>query len=150
MEKPTVPRVKGTVEIERPAEQVFAALADLRNVPEWDPPVRRATLLGPEVGLGAEFEAHMVLAGATHLTISRYEPSTDLAFEGRNRLAAVHDDIRVAALGHRSCRVDVEATVTLVRPLSYLDVLTKPFGAAMGRFSANRLKRWLESRPEPG
>lgn len=144
-----MPRVKGTVDIDRPADQVFAALADLRNLPAWDPPVRRADLLGSEVGLGAEFEAHLSLVGRTRLRISRFEPSSELGFEGENRLAVVHDDIRVTATGDRSCRVDVVATVTLVRPLSFLDVLAKPFGAALGRWSSRRLKHWVESRPDP-
>ena len=145
-----MPRVTGTVTIDRPTDEVFGALADLRNTAAWDPPVRRVALLGPEVGLGAEFEAHMVGAGVTRLTITRYEPPNGLAFDATNRLAQVHDDIAITTVSDRCCRVDVEATLTLAGRLAHVDVLARPLGAAMGRLSTRRLKRWLESRPEEG
>ena len=73
-----------SVEIQRPAAEVFAFLSDLRNELRWNPGARHVTKLtsGP-VGAGTRFEAEWAGAPKSVVELSVYEPPG--AWETRSR-----------------------------------------------------------------
>ena len=89
-----------TIESPRPAEEVFAYLADLGNAREWDPTVREARRLDDgEIGPGSAF--HLVVRFARRdvalrYQIVRYSPPGTLVFEARNPRFVSRDEITVA------------------------------------------------------
>jgi hypothetical protein len=53
-------RIEGEIMINRPVEEVFDFVADVRNEPRYNPRMVRAEMLTPEpVGLGSRFRAEM-------------------------------------------------------------------------------------------
>src|SRR5215207_4531137 len=74
----------GSVVIERPPEEVFAYVSDLRNVPEWGAlsgEMRKETEGPPEVG--ARYTADLTFLGrrlAISYEVSAYEPPRLFAF----------------------------------------------------------------------
>lgn len=73
------------VEINRPAHDVFAFLADLENVPRWNYAITETRKTSPgEVGVGATYEQtrSSPTPSREHLTIIAFEPDRHLTVEG--------------------------------------------------------------------
>jgi uncharacterized membrane protein len=99
-----------TVTVNRPAEEVFAYLADVRNLPEWQGEVIEARPEG-EAGVGARFvEVRSFLGKRMESTIEivEYEPGRlftikviegPIPFEVRHTLEAHGDSTRVQVVG---------------------------------------------------
>lgn len=72
------------VTVRRPADQVFAYLADLANLPEWQGNVLRATVTTPgPVRVGTEYTQTMRMGPTTvegTCRITRFEPGRALGF----------------------------------------------------------------------
>jgi uncharacterized protein YndB with AHSA1/START domain len=76
-----VVRVEHTVEIERPADEVFAWLIDLARLPEWQTTVIESHAEGP-LGEGARIRERRSLLGheaETELEVEAFEPGRRLA-----------------------------------------------------------------------
>ena len=71
--------------IERPVEEVFDYVADLKNEPTWNPDASNVvqTSDGP-VGLGTTWEENFARVGHYVTTIDAYERPTTLGFDARN------------------------------------------------------------------
>lgn len=70
--------------IERPIDDVFGFLGDLRNEVEWNPGARRIEKLTPgAIGVGTRFHAEWRGAPRTEVAITRYEPP--LVWQTRSR-----------------------------------------------------------------
>src|SRR5689334_15169430 len=71
-------QIETVVEIERPMEQVFDYLSDLRNMTAWAQGVIEVQQMTPEaVGLGAAYRIVALVAGrrvTTPIKITQYEP----------------------------------------------------------------------------
>src|SRR5690242_17132242 len=71
-------QIETVVEIQRPVEQLFAYLSDMRTMTEWAHGVVEAKLMTPEpIGTGAVYRIIAPLAGrrvATETRITQYEP----------------------------------------------------------------------------
>jgi carbon monoxide dehydrogenase subunit G len=73
------------VEINRPAHDVFAFLADLENVPRWNYAITETRKTSPgEVGVGTTYEQTRSIPtpGREHVTITSFEPDRHLTIEG--------------------------------------------------------------------
>src|SRR2546429_452601 len=74
-------RVTATTRIDRPPEDVFDMVADLRNDAQWNSRVSSAELRSPEpIGLGSRFA---IVNGGTEydVTITSYDRPSRLGFE---------------------------------------------------------------------
>jgi uncharacterized protein YndB with AHSA1/START domain len=74
-----------TIEIDRPASEVFAFLADLENVPRWNYAIAETRKTSPgEVGVGTTYEQTRTVPapGRETLAITSFEPDRHLAVEG--------------------------------------------------------------------
>lgn len=76
---------EGNEQLDRPAEEVFAFIADVRNDPRWHGDVLEARLTnGEPVGNGSIFEIRtkpfMGVSGGT-VTVSEYDPPHRIVFD---------------------------------------------------------------------
>jgi hypothetical protein len=73
------------VEIDRPAHEVFAFLADLENVPKWNYAITETMKTSPgEVGMGTTYEQTRSIPTPSRerLTITSFEPDRHLTVQG--------------------------------------------------------------------
>jgi carbon monoxide dehydrogenase subunit G len=83
------------IRIDRPAEQVFDFVADLRNGPTWNPDSSNVVLTsGGPVGPGSVFEEDRERFGRTVTTIDAFERPARLGFDAR--ASRVHVRVRYA------------------------------------------------------
>lgn len=84
-EKNEVPQLVETVEIDAPAETVWALIHDVRRMAEWSPQVQSTRLSdgATDVAEGVRFtnaNRQGELEWKTHGTVVRFEPERELAF----------------------------------------------------------------------
>jgi carbon monoxide dehydrogenase subunit G len=83
---------QGEIQIERPPEEAFDFIADLRNEPQFNPDASDIVkVTGGPVGLGTVYTENVKPLGAFEVTIDRYERPSLLGFDAKNARA----DIRV-------------------------------------------------------
>lgn len=87
------------IEVDAPAETVFAYLEDFTNAADWDPGVAAAERLddGP-IGVGSRFALDLVVAGRTQrwvYEVERHQAPTRVTFATRTDRATGIDDITV-------------------------------------------------------
>lgn len=102
-------RVSKSIVVPKPAEEVFAYLADFSNTAEWDPGVAEAvkTTEGP-VGVGSTFDLVTLFRGRripVSYQVAVYEPSSRVVLVGSNQNFQGTDDIGVSPEGD-GARVD--------------------------------------------
>lgn len=95
--------ISKSVFVARPADEVFAYLADFSNTAEWDPGVVEAhrTSSGP-VGFGSTFDLVTLFRGRrvpVSYEVTAYEPSNRVVLVGRNKSFVGTDDIGVSREG---------------------------------------------------
>jgi len=96
-------KVSKTVLVPRPADEVFAYLADFTNTAEWDPGVAEAsqTSEGP-VGFRSTFDLvtiFRVRRVPVSYEVTVYEPPSRVVLVGRNKSFTGTDDIGVTPEG---------------------------------------------------
>jgi uncharacterized membrane protein len=107
-EKFAMPVVEESVVIARPAEEVFAYLANAENLPVWDASIIECTQLGSEpVGVGTRYRGASKVMGRRFdwtTEIIRFEPGVvsasksiegSLTFKVSNTLAVVPEGTRL-------------------------------------------------------
>ena len=83
-------RVRGTLDIARPVEVVFDAVADQRNEPCYNPTMTAVTKVTPgPIGGGTQFEATVISRGTPRPVTIEYT-----AFERPHRIASPRDGRR--------------------------------------------------------
>jgi uncharacterized protein YndB with AHSA1/START domain len=145
-------RFENTVTIARPADEVFAFLADLRNIPKWNYAIARTvqTSAGP-AAVGATYRQTRTIPrrGEESLEITVFEPPTRLAVQGQigpfqattsYLLDPVADGTRLTNT------VELEPASVLLRPLGPLAV---PRVKAAVASNLATLKELLESVHPP-
>ncbi len=77
---------QNTVTIARPADEVFAFLADLRNIPQWNYAIARTVQTSPgPAGVGASYRQTRTIPRRSEesLQITVFEPPSRLTVQGQ-------------------------------------------------------------------
>lgn len=106
-----------TVLVDTDAASAFAFLANPRNVPTYDPPVKRVEPQGETVK-GSKFDVWFTrksgLSPGATMEVVEFSPPHLYAFEGRTKGIFVRDTIEVRPAGERA---EVTCTLELILPL---------------------------------
>jgi len=141
---------QNTVTIARPADEVFAFLADLRNIPAWNYAIERTVPTSPgPAGVGATYRQARTIPrpGEEDLQITVFQPPARLAIQGQIGpfQATTSYLLEPAAGGTRLTNtVELEPESVLLRPLAPLAV---PRVKAAVASNLATLKRLLEAAP---
>jgi uncharacterized protein YndB with AHSA1/START domain len=139
---------RGSVTIARPAAEVFAFIADVRNDPRWHTDVLEARLIeGTTVDRGSTFEIKtkpVIGVSAGTVTVSEYDPPRGIVFDVRMGKLEPTTTFTVLPDGD-GCRITRRIDI---EPLGLMRVMA-PFMGGMMRsrnagFLAN-LRRVLEN-----
>ena len=132
--------------INRPPEEVFAAVIDVAGFPKWNPTVKSARKLSEgEIGEGTRFEFEVRGFGKVALELREFE---------RNRRVRLVPRIRSFTGGHRfvftpqgaHARVDHELEMTPKGLFSIFAPMMGMMGRKNLRDTANALKAYLEAK----
>jgi hypothetical protein len=105
-------RVSWQIRIERPAEDVFDFVADLRNEPQFNPDASDIQQVTPgPIALGTVYTETFRRIGQLRTTIDRYERPAALGFDARNPKADANVQFAFASAG--ASATDVSCTVEL-------------------------------------
>ncbi|MEM8708787.1 MAG: SRPBCC family protein [Actinomycetota bacterium] len=121
-------RYATTISSDRPATGAFAFVADLSNLPQWDPGVKEARQVrGAGLGPESAYEVVLSSAGNTRLTYEMTEFDGDALTA---TLVATHSWFRsidvISATGDAdSSEVTYDATLELRGPLGLIDPIFK-------------------------
>lgn len=102
------------IEVDAPADTVFAFLEDFTNAADWDPGVADAERLddGP-IGVGSRFGLDLLVAGRTQrwvYEVERHDAPHRVTFATRTSRASGIDDVTVVELPGNRSRVTWDAT----------------------------------------
>ena len=107
----------GTVISPHSAEEVFAYLADLRSVSEWDPSVESSRLTDGEPGTeGARYQLEVGFMGRTlevPYETASVEPPDRVVFTAETGSASIRDEARIRAVPDGGCTATWDAQVHL-------------------------------------
>ena len=139
-------RVDVAVQIDKPVADVFDAMADARNEPSWNTPVRATELLTEEpVGSGAQFRT--VNRGQTYtVTVAEYNRPSLVRFVVAGKAMEITSVLRFAEAAGRTHLTGVfdmqpKGVMRLMLPLMG-GAVRKDFPRQMANF-----KQFCESRP---
>ena len=147
-----MPRVKGSIRIEAPAEQVFDAGADSRNEPSYNPAMREVEKLteGP-VAVGTRFRARMGKAGTPMvIELTRFQRPRILGSLTTSSMMQTSGTLTLTPASQAGT-TDLSWEWD-VRPRGWFRVLgplTGPLGRRMELRIWTRLKRNLEGESQP-
>ena len=130
------------VRTSRAADEVFAYMADLRNLVDWDPGVKGAVLVDGEAG-SEHAVVDVTVSGTTlRYTTTGFEPSTMLVVRAESSTLVSID--RVAVLDEGDSRVvTYDAELHLKGVLKVADPLLGVAFRRIGDRAANGLRRVL-------
>ncbi len=118
-------RLTRELTIDRPAEEVFDAIADFSTAQDWDPGVARSTATSrPPIGAGARFDLVLRMGPLTPTftyETDHYERPRRVRHRTAHPLAVGVDDITVTATSETTCLVIWSATFDLRGPLGLFD-----------------------------
>ena len=131
-----------------PPDEAFARMAAFERVPEWDPATTASTRLGPEAGLGAEYDVTTRFAGRTMLVRYRttaYAPPTRLVLEATLPNGnALRDEITVAPEGTGSC-VTYDARIAATGLWRLADPIFQLVFTRVGARAMPEIRRFLDA-----
>lgn len=140
-------RYATTIRSDRPATGAFAFVADLSNLPKWDPGVKEAhQVRGAGLGPEAAYDVVLSSAGNTRLTYEVTEFDGDALTA---TLVATHSWFRsidrISATGDTSSsEVTYDATLELRGPLGLIDPLFRLVFDRIGDQAAAGLAKALD------
>jgi carbon monoxide dehydrogenase subunit G len=139
-----------TLRTDRPAEEVFAYLADLRNFADWDPGVRRVVQVEGD-GAGADAVFDVTVAGIGRDLTLRYrtlehDPPTNLLVLAESPLFTSEDRITVEA-DDAGTLVTYDADLRLNGLLRLGDLGLRLVFGRIGDRAAGGLRRALDGQP---
>ena len=138
-----------TIPVDRPAHEVFDAIADFTTTQHWDPGVARSVqVVGDTVEVGAAFDVDLDIPGLPVHPTFRYVIETHdrphhVVLVTSTPLAAGRDDIRVVPRGADACTVEWSATFRLRGPGALLDPLLAVGFRRVGAKAVAGLASWL-------
>jgi uncharacterized membrane protein len=109
-----VRKAERSAEIARPADEVFAFLSDLENLPRWQSGVLRAELTTPgPIGVGSRAVVERRMFGqqiVAELVVTSYEPPHRVVLSTEASGVALEASVVVQQLDDRRCRVSFGMT----------------------------------------
>jgi len=140
-----MPVLKLTQIIERPVEDVFAAIIDVASFPKWNPTTKSARRLSSgETGNGTRFELEIAGFGKVEQILGEFEPNRRVTLVPQMKMMGGGHRFILTAEG-RATRIDHELEMF---PKGIFELLT-PFVGMMGRKNlgetAVALKKYLET-----
>jgi uncharacterized membrane protein len=138
---------RGTVEIERPAAEVFAFLADFENNPKWQGGMRacRWTSEGP-IAVGSTYVQEASFLGRrieTSFRVTEYEPGRSISIESTKSTFPIQVTRSVEPISAGRCRVSAHVRGQPKGIVKLLSGLAKSMIAK----DYQALKRLLEATP---
>jgi ligand-binding SRPBCC domain-containing protein len=140
-----------SIRIEAPPDRVWAVLASLEALQDYDPGVSRSEIISPaREGLGAARECHLVPGGSYKEKVAEWKPGEALAFE------LLECTLPVKKLSHRYTLAPEEGGTRVRQRMEY-ELKLGPLGRVMDAFMVRRrwdagikgffsgLKRYVES-----
>ena len=144
-----MPPITSTIEVARPAAEVFAYVTDPAHMPEWQQGCLRGELDGPETHVGSRCTTVRKIGGgerAVTTQITEYDPPRRWADRGIDGPVRAAVDVTVEPLGESRSRVTIDLDFTghgigkLLVPLIVRRQAAREMPANMGR-----LKQRLET-----
>ena len=142
---------ENTVTIQRPAEEVFAFLADFENIPKWNYAIDETHKIsaGP-VGVGTRYRQTRSVPGRSveGFEVTVFEPARRLAMHGQIGpfRATISYELEAGAGGTRLVNnVELDASQAMLRLAAPL--ATPRIKAAVARTSANSGWSWKAGQP---
>jgi uncharacterized membrane protein len=147
-------RVVGSVDIDRPASQVWAYVADYGNDPSWRAAVTqlRPSVPGP-VQVGVTTHERLRLLGMTFRTdanLDRVEAGRLLEWRAHDRQKQLHGSRLVESSGPASCRFTEVVEGRLLGPSRVLEPLVAWLLQRQATSDLGRLKHLLETSTVSG
>ena len=147
-------RVVGSMEIDRPASQVWAYVADYGNDPSWRAAVTqmRPSVPGPaQVGVTTHERLRLLgLSFRTDATIDRVEPGRRLQWCAHDRQKRLEGSRLVEPTGPASCRFTEVVEGHLLGPSRVLEPLVAWLHQRQATSDLGRLKHLLETSTVSG
>lgn len=141
---------QNTVTIARPADEVFAFLADLRNIPQWNYAITRTVQTSPgPAGAGTTYRQTRTIPRRSEesLQITVFEPPSRLTIEGQiGPFQATTSYLLEPAAGATRLTNEVELEPSSAR-LPLISPLAVPRIKAAVAHNLGTLKGLLESEP---
>jgi carbon monoxide dehydrogenase subunit G len=134
------------IEIARPADEVFAFLADFENNPRWQGGMRSCTWTSREKQVvGSTYVQEARFLGRridTHFRVTEYEPGRKISIESTKSTFPIQVTRKVEPLGEGRCRVTAHIRG---QPTGLLELFSGMVRGSVRKDYA-RLKVLLESR----
>jgi NAD(P)-dependent dehydrogenase (short-subunit alcohol dehydrogenase family) len=138
-----------TIEVARPAREVFAYVSEFSRIEEWDPAVAGATRLTEGApGVGSEYRIDMKAGFSLLYRVVEFDPGKRMLMTVDSRFFTAREEILVSPHG-KGARLRYIATFSFPAPLA---ALSRAFPAVMDRVGKDAmagLKRALEDDFEP-
>ena len=142
--------IRGSIEIDRPVEEVFVTVADQRNELHYNPKMTRSVKVtdGP-IGVGTVFEATVLSRGRPlDMTIEYTAFDRPHLLRSRSVMAgAVAEGAVTCEPIDRGTRFSWEWRLTRPGPARFLGFLVARLGERQERQIWSGLKRYLEEQP---
>ena len=134
------------VDVKPPIADAFAYVADLRNLPQWNPSSQRAELLGDElIGVGDRFAVDVLFRSRTTAwvyEIVECERPSRIVLRGACGRSSAIDEIELRTIEHGT-RIDYRATFSPPPWLWPLQIFVRPAVRRLGRDVAAGLRSRL-------
>ena len=147
-------RLRETIEVPRPIDEVFSYVSNFRNAAQWDPGVAesRKTCAGP-IGVGTVFELRVSFGPRSipmEYTIREFDRPRRVLLEGKGDSVHALDDIGFAATP-RGTRITYTADISLLGTFGVFEPLLKGALDRVGKRAVRGLHAALsEELPPPG
>ena len=129
-------RLRETIEVPRPIDEVFAYASNFGNAAQWDPGVAdsRKASTGP-IGIGTAFELRVRFGPRSipmTYIVREYDPPKRVLLEGKGDSVHALDDIGFAATPHGT-RITYRADISLLGAFSIVEPLLKGVLDSVGK-----------------
>ena len=142
-------RVEREIEVDRSAEEVFARLTRIEDLPNWQPAIREAAITSPGP-LGQGSTIRLVVDAAGQPTEARgrvvdYGPPERIALEATAGPADLIAAVRVTPIEANRSRVWLGTDIKLGGLLRFAEGMVRGRIESEAPQAAAQIKAWLES-----
>ena len=145
-------RLRETVEVPRPIDEVFAYAGNFGNAEQWDPGVAESRKASPgPVGVGTVFELRVRFGPRSipmTYVVREYEPPARVVLEGKSESVHALDSIAFAAT-RRGTRITYTADISLLGALRHAEPWLRGALDRVGKNAIRGLRAALTEEPSP-